>query len=198
MPHGVHRLWQQGFLKKIIRWGGGGTPVAPLLWETLIAASASLWMHHWYHKWQSYDVQFLIYGVGQAEFFVILDYFLSFYPPNNLENQNFEKWKKKKNPGDIIIFQVYQKWQSYDVWFLRYETKQTEFFCHCGPFLPFYLTNNPKKLKFWKNENTHGGDIILKTQVHQKLWWYAILFLRYSTLDVIIFHFWLFFAHSLL
>ena len=106
--------------------------------------------------------------------------------------------KKKKNPGDIIIFQVYQKWQSYDVWFLRYETKQTEFFCHCGPFLPFYLTNNPKKLKFWKNENTHGGDIILKTQVHQKLWWYAILFLRYSTLDVIIFHFWLFFAHSLL
>ena len=26
--------------------------------------------------------------------FVILDYFLPFYPPNNPENQNFEKMKK--------------------------------------------------------------------------------------------------------
>ena len=36
-----------------------------------------------------------------AEFFVILDDFLPFYPPNNLENQNFEKMKKM--PKYIII-----------------------------------------------------------------------------------------------
>ena len=36
-----------------------------------------------------------------TEFFVILDHFLPFYPPNNLKNQNFEKLKK--TPGDIIL-----------------------------------------------------------------------------------------------
>ena len=34
-------------------------------------------------------------------FFVILDHFLLFYPPNNPKNQNFEKMKKM--PRDIII-----------------------------------------------------------------------------------------------
>ena len=37
----------------------------------------------------------------QTEFFVILDRFLSFYLPNNLKNQNFEKLKKTHQ--DIII-----------------------------------------------------------------------------------------------
>ena len=35
-----------------------------------------------------------IYGVQRTEFFVILDHSLSFYPPNNPKNQNFEKMKK--------------------------------------------------------------------------------------------------------
>ena len=34
--------------------------------------------------------------------FVILDYSLPFYSPNNSENQSFEK--KKKTPGDIITW----------------------------------------------------------------------------------------------
>ena len=38
-------------------------------------------------------------------FFVTLDYFLPFYPPNNPENHNFEKLKKM--PGDIIILHIY-------------------------------------------------------------------------------------------
>ena len=36
-----------------------------------------------------------------TEFFVILDYFLPFNPPNNPENQNFQKMKKI--PEDIIL-----------------------------------------------------------------------------------------------
>ena len=45
---------------------------------------------------------------GQIDFFVILNYFLSFYPPNKLKNQNFEKMKKKrKRRGDIIILHMY-------------------------------------------------------------------------------------------
>ena len=37
----------------------------------------------------------------RQNFFVILNCFLPFYPPNNPKNQNFEKLKKI--PGDIII-----------------------------------------------------------------------------------------------
>ena len=44
-----------------------------------------------YHKWQSYDIWFLRYGVQRTKFFVILDRFLLFYCPNNLKNKNFEK-----------------------------------------------------------------------------------------------------------
>ena len=36
--------------------------------------------------------------------------FLSFYPTNNVENQNFEKREQK--PRDIIFLQVYRKWKS--------------------------------------------------------------------------------------
>ena len=59
---------------------------------------------HVYHKWQSFDVWFLRYQVRQTEFFVNLDNFLPFYPPNNLKNQNFEKMKKAL--GDIIILHM--------------------------------------------------------------------------------------------
>ena len=37
----------------------------------------------------------------QNESFVVLGYFLPFYPINNPKNKNFEKMKK--TPGDIII-----------------------------------------------------------------------------------------------
>ena len=40
-------------------------------------------------------------------FFLILNHFLSFYPPNNPKNQNFEKMKNM--PGDIIILHKYNK-----------------------------------------------------------------------------------------
>ena len=42
--------------------------------------------------------------VQQTEFFVILDQFLLFLPPNNQENKKFEKLKK--TPGDIIILHM--------------------------------------------------------------------------------------------
>ena len=68
-----------------------------------------------YHKQQSYDVWFLRYGAWQTKCLVILDYFLHFYPSNNIildrslsfyslnnpKNQNFEKMKTA--PRDTII-----------------------------------------------------------------------------------------------
>ena len=61
-------------------------------------------------------------------------------------------------------------------------------------FCPF-TPQKPKKWKFWKNE-TDAKRYDHFTQVYQKSWSYAILFLRYGTWqDVIfIFHFGLFFA----
>ena len=38
---------------------------------------------------------------NKQKIFVVLNPFLSFYPPNNPKKQNFEKLKK--DPGDIII-----------------------------------------------------------------------------------------------
>ena len=87
----------------------------------------AMWYHFTlvYHRWRSY-VWFLRHWARQT---VFLDYFLPFYPPKNPENLNFEKLKK-------IVWryrhftQVNHKWQSHDVWFLRYEMRggNTELF----------------------------------------------------------------------
>ena len=50
---------------------------------------------------ENHDAWFLRYGARLTELFLILDNFLPFYPPNNPENQTFEKMEK--TPGDIII-----------------------------------------------------------------------------------------------
>ena len=70
--------------------------------------------------------------------------------PKNPENQKFEK----KNCWRYHHFtHVYQKPQLYEMWFLRYRVRQTEFFVILGYFLPFTLltTLKIKILKKWKN-----------------------------------------------
>ena len=70
---------------------------------------------HVYHKWQSYDVWFLRYGVQWTEFFVILDHFFPFTPITTQKIKTSTKWKKhldissfytsvsKKNKNDHIL-----------------------------------------------------------------------------------------------
>ena len=54
------------------------------------------------YEWQSYDVWFLRHRARRAEFFVILDDFLLFYPTNKPRKSRF--WRtEKKMPGDIAI-----------------------------------------------------------------------------------------------
>ena len=106
---------------------------------------------HLYHNWRSYDIWFLKYKVRQTEIFVILGHFLPFQPLDNLENQNFNI---EKNTWRYYHFtHLHHKWQSYDVWFLRYGVQQTEFFFILDCFLPFYplWTQKIKILKKWKN-----------------------------------------------
>ena len=61
-------------------------------------------------------------------------------------------WKtEKKNPQRYYHFtHVYHKWQSYNVWLLRYEVWWTEFFAILDYFLHFYPLNNPKNQNFEK------------------------------------------------
>ena len=57
-----------------------------------------IWRYHFthvHHKWQSYDVWFLRYGVQQTKFFVILDhFFFPFYPLTTWKIKILKKWKK--------------------------------------------------------------------------------------------------------
>ena len=45
----------------------------------------------------------------KRQFFVILGYFLPFYPTNNLQNHNLKKNNKKKTPGDKILLLLFYK-----------------------------------------------------------------------------------------
>ena len=119
---------------------------SPLPLWTQIIKILKKWKNTWtyyhftnvYHKWQSYDVWFLRYGVQQTEFFVILDHFLPFYPPNNPKNQNFEKMKK--TPGDIIILHmciINENHMMYGSWDIKCDRQNfLSFWTIFSPFTP--------------------------------------------------------------
>ena len=75
-----------------------------------------------------------------TEFFVILGYFLPFYPPppppHKCRKSKF--WKHEKHSWRYHFTHAYQKSKSYDVWFLRYGARETEFFLILDHFLPFH------------------------------------------------------------
>ena len=105
-----------------------------------------------YHKWRSYDIWFLKYRVWQTEIFDILDRFLPFQPIHNLGNQNFNI---EKNTWRYYHFKhLHHKWESYDVWFLRYGVQQT-IFRHSGPFFALLPAYRAKKLTFSKKWKKH-------------------------------------------
>ena len=87
---------------------------------------------------------------------------------------------------------MYHKWQSYDVWVLRYWVWLTEFFVILDRFLPCTPpSNNPKNKTFEKIKKKRRRYHHF-TQMYQKSWSYATLFLRsiQCMTDVIrIFHF---------
>ena len=83
-------------------------------------------------------------------------------PPPSLTTQKINILKKWKKAWRYYHFtHVYQKWQLYDVWFLRYQVQQAEFFVILDYFFPFYPLNNLKNQQFEKMKKTHGDIIIL-------------------------------------
>ena len=53
---------------------------------------------------------------------------------------------------------MYHKWQSHDVWLLRYGAWWTEFFVILDCFLPYYPPppSNPENQNFEKMKKKHG------------------------------------------
>ena len=109
----------------------------------------------------------------KTEIFVILDRFLPFQP---LTTQKIKILKLEKIPEDIInlhICNINDNSMMYGSWDKKHKEQN---FCHFGPFFAL-LPPQPEKSKFWKTEkNTLRYHHF--TQVYQKLWSYAILFLR--------------------
>ena len=145
------------------------------------------WRYHHFtnmcHKWKSYDVWFLRYEAWWTKFFVILDHF---WPFTTLKTKNIKilkNWGKK--PWTYYHFTyVYHKWQSYDVWLLRYGVWQTEFFV------------KPWKIKILKKWKKRPGDIIIlikfiKNHDHML---YCSWNMAFDGCIIVIFHFGLFFA----
>ena len=87
--------------------------------------------------------------------------FFALLPLWQPENSKF--WKNEKNTWRCYHFtKLYYKWQSYDVWFLRYQAWWTKFFVVLDHFLPFYPSNNLKNQNFEKLKKTPGYIIILR------------------------------------
>ena len=106
------------------------------------------WRYHYFthvnQKSQSYDVWFLRYWVGQTKFLSFWVIFFPFTsPPLMIPNiKILKKWKK------CLYMQVYNKWRSYDVWFLKYKVWQTENFKILGHFFALSAPWQTGKLKF--------------------------------------------------
>ena len=84
---------------------------------------------------------------------------MPFQPPDKPENQNFKI--EKINTLEILPFTHLQhKLQSYDVMFLRYGVRQTEFFVILERFLSFYPSLDPENQNF-ENMKKAPGDIII-------------------------------------
>ena len=132
----------------------------------------------------------------QTEFFSFWTIFCSFSSPP-LTSQRIKILKKWKKPYRYHHFtQVHHKWQSYDIWFLRYQLQQRDFFLsswvifviwhvtdvtvifHFGHFFALSPPNSPKNENFKKIKKTSGDIIILHkcTRTHDRM----LLFLRYG------------------
>ena len=134
-------------------------------------------LHMCTKKSKSCDVWFLRYGVRQTELFVIIDCFLPFYHP--LDPENFSKIKK--NTSRYYHFtNVYRNDSQMIYGFLDMECNRQIFLSFWTIFCPFTALTTWKMtiLKNWKKNPWRYHHF---TQVSQKSWSYAILFLRYGT-----------------
>ena len=141
----------------------------------------------------------------RSEMIFFLSFWAIFYPFTTLTTWKIKilkKWKKFQKRHHHFA-QVYHKGQSYDIYFLRYQLQQTDFFVILGHFLPFYLPLTARKMKISRKREKlekKNEENIWKyhhfMHMYRKSWSYALLFLRYMCVTnvIVIFSFGLFFA----
>ena len=130
-----------------------------------------------YHKWQPYDIWFLRYEPSNTDFFVILGHFLPLTSPkikifNKIKNKNTKRYNHftQVEPKIMIIcYTVSEIWHVTDVTFIFH-------FCLFFALLPPYSLKTEK----FKKMKTRLEILHRFTQVYQKSWSNAILFLRHG------------------
>ena len=99
-------------------------------------------------------------NISRQNFFVILAYFLPFYPPNNPKNKNFEKNEKSTwryyYLHKCTINENHMIHGSWDI-----NCNRQICFVIFGHFFSFYPLNSPKKENIKKVKKTPGDIIIL-------------------------------------
>ena len=105
----------------------------------------------------------MIYGSWDAErvrIFCQFGPFFTLLPPQ--QPRKLEIWKNGKQPWRYYHFKrVYNKWKSYDIWFLIYWARKTKVFVILDHFLLFDTFKNPKNLNFEKMKREPIDIIIL-------------------------------------
>ena len=165
-------FFDEVFLQKItLMWRRWGTSQNFLLafidelWKTQKIRILKKWKkkkncwryHHFthvYQKPQSYEVQFLRYGVRQF-FLVIFGHFLPLFSPlpNNPENQNFEKMKKAS--GDVIILNLCNKKHNHMMYAYSDMECDDIIFCYFRLFFCSFTPLLTPKIKIWKKCKKH-------------------------------------------
>ena len=123
-----------------------------------------------------------------------LSFWTVFYLFNPITTWKIKFWKNEKTAWRYYHFiHVYHKWQSNDVWFLRYEARQTIFLSFWTIFCPF-TPLTARKIKISKKWNIYLEMSSFYTSVPKiMIIWYTVpetLHVRY----VMIFCFGLLFA----
>ena len=81
-----------------------------------------------------------------------LSFWAIFCPFSPLTTQKIPILTLEKKTWKYYHFtNVHHTWQSYDIWFLRYEVQQI-IFCHFGPFFALLPPTNPKNQNFEKKK----------------------------------------------
>ena len=135
---------------------------------------------------------------------ILCHFGMSFALYPSYEPRKLNRWKNKNNAWRYYHFtHVHHKWQSHDVWFLRYGShdvccmrywaQQTEFFVILDGFFALSPSYQTTKSKFWKKEKSTWKYYYF-THVYHK-WQFDVWFLRCGARQTDILWFYTIFCH---
>ena len=184
--HFCHHKWQSRCMAPVIwratdiifcHFGPFFCPFTPLIgWKIKILKKKLKTLEISCNTCVPYLIVPEIWSTTDRIFLVILGHFLS-YPPNNLENQNFEKMKTN---GDIILHKCSKNRDHmlYCSWDMAFDGCKFYF-----SFWAIFYTFTPlttRKIKVSKKQKKHLE--ISFYMFSQKLWSHDVCFMRYGAL----------------